>query len=169
MALDDFARRVGELHDRANERSQTARLNAYFPIIEQALYNGLSLASILRELQAEGFTFRITGLKSALYRIRKKRTATAATGSAPGIPPSHAIDTPATDDNARSPVNVPAQTTDGGQTRKGWKTIEQLRAENPTMPKIQLNKLYAQQYDQPKVTSADLEELKRRYPPKPKA
>ena len=56
MALDDFARRVGELHDHARERSQTARLNAYFPVIEQALNNGLSLASILRELQAEGFT-----------------------------------------------------------------------------------------------------------------
>ena len=47
MALDDFARRVGELHDHARERSQTARLNAYFPVIEQALNNGLSLASIL--------------------------------------------------------------------------------------------------------------------------
>ena len=81
MALDDFARRVGKLHDHAHERSQTARLNAYFPVIEQALNNGLSLASILRELQAEGFTFRITGLKSALYRIRKKRTATATTAS----------------------------------------------------------------------------------------
>ena len=169
MALDDFARRVGKLHDHPHERSQTARLNAYFPVIEQALNNGLSLASILRELQAEGFTFRITGLKSALYRIRKKRTATAATGSTPGIPPSHAIDTPVHDDNARSPVNVQAQTADGGQTRKGRKTMEQLRAENPTMPKIQLNKLYAQQYDQPKVTSADIEELKRKYPQKPKA
>ena len=169
MALDDFARRVEELHDRANERSQTARLNAYFPIIEQALHNGLSLASILRELQAEGFTFRITGLKSALYRIRKKRTATATTGNIPGIPPSNAIDTPAHDDNTRSPVNVQAQTADAGQTRKGRKTIEQLRAENPTMPKLHLNKLYAQQYDQPKVTSADIEELKRKYPQKPKA
>ncbi len=118
MALDDFARRVGELHNHAHERSQTARLNAYFPVIEQALNNGLSLASILRELQAEGFTFRITGLKSALYRIRKKRgLETATTGSNPGIPPSHAIDTPAHDDNARSPVNVQAQTADGGKTR----------------------------------------------------
>jgi len=167
MALDDFARRVGELHDHAHERSQTARLNAYFPVIEQALNNGLSLASILRELQTEGFTFRITGLKSALYRIRKKRTATAATGRTRDIPPSNAIDTLA-DDNARSPVNVQAQPEDGGQTRKGRKTMEQLRAENPTMPKIQLNKLYAQQYDQPKVTSADIEELKRKYPQKPK-
>ena len=169
MALDDFARRVGELHDHAHERSQTARLNAYVPVIEQALNNGLSLASILRELQAEGFTFRITGLKSALYRIRKKRTATATTGSIPGIPPSNAIDTPAHDDNTRSPVNVQAQTADAGQTRKGRKTIEQLRAENPTMPKLHLNKLYAQQYDQPKVTSADIEELKRKYPQKPKS
>ena len=169
MALDDFARRVGELHDHAHERSQTARLNAYFPVIEQALNNGLSLASILRELQAEGFTFRITGLKSALYRIRKKRTVTATTDGTRGIPPSNATDTPAHDDKARSPVNDQAQTADAGQTRKGRKTIEQLRAENPTMPKIQLNKLYAQQYDQPKVTSADIEELKRKYPQKPKA
>ena len=37
------------------------------------------------------------------------------------------------------------------------------------MPKLHLNKLYAQQYDQPKVTSADIEELKRKYPQKPKA
>jgi len=169
MALDDFARRVEELHDHAHERSQTARLNAYFPVIEQALNNGLSLASILRELQAEGFTFHITGLKSALYRIRKKRTATATTDGTRGIPPSNATDTPAHDDKARSPVNVQAQTADAGQTRKGRKTIEQLRAENPTMPKIQLNKLYAQQYEQPKVTSADIEELKRKYPQKPKA
>lgn len=169
MALDDFARRVEELHEHAHERSQTARLKAYFPVIQQALDNGLSLASILRELQAEGFTFRITGLKSALYRIRKKRITPATTGSTPGIPPSHVIETPAHDNNARSPLNVQAQTADGGQIRKGRKTMEQLRAENPTMPKIQLNKVYAQQYDQPKVTSADIEELKRKYPQKPKA
>ncbi|MFM0363078.1 MULTISPECIES: hypothetical protein [Paraburkholderia] len=168
MALDDFARRVEQLHDNAHERSQTARLQVYFPIIDQSLKNGLSLASILRELHAEGFTFRITGLKSALYRIRKERTATAPTGSIGGTRAPHAIDTPVHDDNARSPGIAGAQAPAGDKLRKGRKTMEQLRAENPTMPKIQLNKLYAQQYDQPQVTSADIAELKRKYPQKPK-
>jgi hypothetical protein len=164
MALDDFARRVQGLHDHAHERSQTARLKAYFPVIDRALKDGLSLDSILRELRAEGFTFQLTGLKSALYRLRKNaapvRTSTttpaldASTTSADVRPSSKAVD----DSDSQS----------GRKQKEGWKTIEQLRAEHPTMPKIQLNKLYAQQYDRPKITSADLEELKRKYAPKPK-
>ena len=92
--------------------------------------------------QAEGFTFRITGLKSALYRIRKKRTATAATGSTPGILRRTRLPRPrpGRQRQVSGQRPSPTQTADGGQTRKGWKTIEQLRAENPIMPKIQLKK-----------------------------
>ncbi|WP_321969211.1 HMG-box domain-containing protein [Paraburkholderia tropica] len=45
----------------------------------------------------------------------------------------------------------------------GLKSVEQLREENPTLPSIQITKMYAQQYAGPAIDSQQLEEIKRRY------
>src|SRR5882762_2514515 len=53
----------------------------------------------------------------------------------------------------------------GASEPPGFKSTEQLRAENPTLPRTQINKLYAQQYNQPVLTADEIEDLKRKYPP----
>jgi hypothetical protein len=40
-----------------------------------------------------------------------------------------------------------------------------LRRENPTLPGVQISKLYAQQYADPVITMDELEEMKRKYNP----
>jgi len=45
----------------------------------------------------------------------------------------------------------------------GFKSVEQLRAENPALPAIQITKMYAQQYAGPGIDVAQLEEMKRKY------
>jgi hypothetical protein len=55
-----------------------------------------------------------------------------------------------------APAPAPAQTR--------IKTFEQLQSENPHLSSMQLNRLYAEQYGEPRVSNADIDALKKKYP-----
>jgi hypothetical protein len=147
--------RLRALAQDSEARTQTARLRDVIHDVEHALRAGVGLEAVHAELIADGFTFTIAGFKSALKRIRD---------SSGDVQRSPATQTARSPDAGIEPGSLAAQTpkTADSETPDGWKTIEQLRAEHPTMPRIQLTKLYAQQYDRPALTGAKLDELKRK-------
>lgn len=53
-------------------RSQTARLRAIFPQVEETLKAGVSRAKVLEALIVQGFSMEMKSFESALYRIRKE-------------------------------------------------------------------------------------------------
>jgi hypothetical protein len=161
MPLSDFAERIERLSAAARAQSQTARLAPYFPAIDHALANGVSLQAILDELRHEGFDFQLTGLKSALYRIRKKMAGLPSQAT-PNVKDTKQAQPSKTADTA-SPR--PTSTTD---EPPGIKSVAQLQQENPFMPRLQVTKLYAQQYDRPAISNETFEEMKRKFAAKSK-
>ncbi|MEM5386685.1 hypothetical protein VSR68_24240 [Paraburkholderia phymatum] len=141
-------------------RSKAARLRAVLPDVEAALSAGVPSAEIITALAENGLAFTPRTFHGTLYRLRKN--------ARPPTPHAPRPAMNAGDAYARSTGDAPSAISMTGTTDR-IKTIEQLRAEHPTMPQFELTKLYAQQYDQPAFTSADIEELKRKYPPRPKA
>ncbi|MFM0068906.1 hypothetical protein [Paraburkholderia aspalathi] len=175
MALTDFSDRLDNLRNDVNARTQSARLRQYVPAIEKALADGIPLETI----RAEKFTLSLAGLKSALYRIRRRNKGNAqapvntdnhnqsstpppvrTTTRAPAPTASTSIDNPHTpspessDDLPRSGVH---------STLPGFRSIQDLRKQHPTMPRAKLNKLWAQQYAGPTISSEQIDELKRKY------
>ena len=144
-------------HDTHARRSESARLAELIEHIEAAFARGISRKDVLSRLHESGFTMSLHTFDKALYRIRKRRNA-----------PRH--QRPATVKDATAPAPSPApapqavetETLDSGRTIK---TSEQLRRENPTLPGIQISKLYAQQYADPVLTADELEAMKRKYNP----
>ncbi|OUL84054.1 hypothetical protein [Paraburkholderia hospita] len=117
----------------------------------------MSREEVLARLHESGFTMSLRTFDKALYRIRKRRH------------PARSVRRPAS--NA-APAPAPASITRSGEvgteTLSNGRTIRsaaQLRLENPTLPDVQISKLYAQQYADPVITMDDLEEMKRKYNP----
>ena len=54
-------------------RSQTARLQDYLDSIEAALNSGVSRASVIQILSANGFVISLNSFASALRRVRQRR------------------------------------------------------------------------------------------------
>jgi hypothetical protein len=65
-------------------RSQTARLQDYLDSIESALASGVSRASVIQILSANGFDISLNSFASALRRVRQRRAKT-------GAPPSRSV------------------------------------------------------------------------------
>jgi len=143
-------------HDTHARRSESVRLAELIEHIEAAFARGISRKDVLARLHESGFTMSMHTFDKALYRIRKRRNTPRPRPAAPK----------ASDDPAPSPAPTPqaveTETLDGGRTIK---TAKQLRRENPTLPTIQISKLYAQQYADPVLTGDELEALKRKYNP----
>lgn len=142
-------------HDTQTRRSESARLAELIEHIEAAFARGISRQDVLSRLHESGFTMSLRTFDKALYRIRKRCNAPRQRRPSP----ANASAAPAP---ASAPQAVETETLENGRTIK---TSEQLRRENPTLPSIQISKLYAQQYADPVLTADELEAMKRKYNP----
>jgi hypothetical protein len=129
---------------------RTSALRAFHPDILKLRAAGCTLAQIAEFL-------RINGLTTTLSSVGKYLQKHAQVSSPPAAPQPRSAaakrpEPPVAPDRSEPP---------------GFKSAEQLRAENPTLPRIQINKLYAQQYDRPVLSPQEIEEFKRKYPPPP--
>jgi hypothetical protein len=143
--------------DTQAKRSESARLAELIEHVEAAFARGVSREEVLARLHESGFTMSLRTFDKALYRIRKRRN--------PGRSHRPPVDNPPVAPAPAStvrPENAETETLSNGRTIK---SAAQLRRENPTLPGVQISKLYAQQYADPAFTRDDLEEMKRKYNP----
>ncbi|MBN3856701.1 hypothetical protein G3N59_25295 [Paraburkholderia sp. Ac-20340] len=143
-------------HDTHAKRSECARLAELIEHIEAAFARGISRKDVLARLHESGFTMSLHTFDKALYRIRKRRN-TPRRSAAAAKPSRDPDPSPAPTSQA-----VETETLESGRTIK---TANQLRRENPTLPAIQVSKLYAQQYADPVLTGDELEAMKRKHNP----
>ncbi|MDR6412225.1 UNVERIFIED_ORG: hypothetical protein ABIC62_005699 [Burkholderia sp. 1595] len=134
--------------------SHLSSLRAFHTDIVELRAAGCTLAQIVEFLRLNGLTITLSSVGKYL-----QKHAVAAT-SLPAPPRS-------IPQNIRTPPLAPQSgpLKPGASEPPGFKSTEQLRAENPTLPRTQINKLYAQQYNQPVLTADEIEDLKRKYPP----
>ncbi|EUC20947.1 hypothetical protein [Paraburkholderia hospita] len=160
MSEIDTRRAIASLAPQADtqaRRSESARLAELIEHVEAAFERGVSREEVLARLHESGFTMSLHTFDKALYRIRKRRNPTRSVRR----PADKATATPAQASNTRS-EEVETETLSNGRTIK---SAAQLRRENPTLPGVQISKLYAQQYADPVITMDELEEMKRKYNP----
>ena len=149
---------------RITPAAQRSSLSPYHADILELRAAGCTLAQITEFLRLNN----VNVTWSAVGRYLRKHTDAAGTS----CPPADASGEPAGNQTSRhagsSDTPAPVAATSPvptGREPPGFKSVDELRAEHPTMPRSQLNRLYAQQYDRPPFTAADLEELKRKCPP----
>ncbi|MBK3844133.1 HMG-box domain-containing protein [Paraburkholderia aspalathi] len=136
--------------------SHLSSLRAFHADILELRAAGCTLAQIVEFLRLNGLTITLSSVGKYLQKH-------AAAATSPSAPPR------VLPRNTSTPPVVPQSSTHnpGASEPPGFKSTEQLRAENPTLPRTQINKLYAQQYNQPALTADEIEDLKRKYPPPP--
>jgi hypothetical protein len=132
--------------------------------------SGCTLSQISDFLRINGVAVTLSTIAKYLHKQLPQRVP-AVENSAPGSPaaqispptapacqavsPPPVISTPQTVPEKQEPAT--------SSELSGFKNIEQLRQENPTLPAIQITKMYAQQYAGPVIDSTQLEEMKRKY------
>ncbi|MFM0671553.1 hypothetical protein [Paraburkholderia sediminicola] len=176
MDHEQLASALRRLASTSPKRSKASHLKALLPDIEAALAARVPAADILNTLREQGLDISLRTFHGTLYRLRKiaspsgsgsKSDATATRPSAPAPVTAsratapleaHKPAPPTTDAQAQAPAPAPAP----AQTR--IKTFEQLQSENPHLSSMQLNRLYAEQYGEPRVSKADIDALKKKYP-----
>jgi hypothetical protein len=134
--------------------SHLSSLRTFHTDIVELRVAGCTLAQIVEFLRLNGLTITL----SSVGKYLQKHTVPATSPSAP----LHALPR-----NTQTPpvASQSAPQNPGASEPPGFKSTEQLRAENPTLPRTQINKLYAQQYNQPVLTADEIEDFKRKYPP----
>ncbi|EOT2876171.1 hypothetical protein ACNDVF_004990 [Escherichia coli] len=95
-----------------SSRSETARLRDVIDDVEAALEAGVSRTAILETLHQQGFKMSLKSFESALYRIRKKRTA-AGTQAQPKTPDVPAPAKPQSSATAAAPAPAEAPKSEG--------------------------------------------------------
>jgi hypothetical protein len=159
MDNEKIAAHLRDLANNSPARGKTARLRELLPDVEAALSAGVPSTEIRAALAEHGLVLTHRTFHGTLYRLRRQACSVheLANPTTTTVAPARKQSPhPSPPDGARTP------------TTARIKTKEQLRAENPTMPMIQLSKLYARQYDRPSLTADVIEELKRKFPQKPK-
>ncbi|MDR6495203.1 putative membrane protein [Paraburkholderia terricola] len=163
MNADDYLKSIKP----AAQRSALAPFHADVLKLRAA---GCTLNQISDFLRMHGVAVTLSTIAKYLRKqIPSRDPATtepaAATGAqrvpAPAAPARTAV---SPDPVSSSPQEAP-DTRERAPSREppGFKSVEQLRAENPTLPAIQITKMYAQQYAGPGIDVAQLEEMKRKY------
>jgi hypothetical protein len=137
MPTDDLRKNLRHLAEKAEGRTQVARLKEVIGDVEHALTAGVGLSAVHNELVKDGFTFSFSGFKSALYRIRETSDALP---QKKDIKPMPRV-APAP---RQAAANTPGEQLNASP---GIKSAEQLKIENPFMSPLQITRLYAQQYD----------------------
>lgn len=170
MDHEQLASALRRLASTSPKRSKASHLKTLLPDIEAALAARVPAVEILNTLREQGLDISLRTFHGTLYRLRKiasppgsgsKSGAAAARPSAPPpVTASRATAPPEAHKPAPPTTNAPAPAP--AQTR--IKTFEQLQSENPHLSSMQLNRLYAEQYGEPRVSNADIDALKKKYP-----
>jgi crotonobetainyl-CoA:carnitine CoA-transferase CaiB-like acyl-CoA transferase len=168
MPLTDLTAVVEDLLDApatSTNRSETAQLADLIEQIDAAMARGVSRRELHARLQKRGLTMSLPVFDNALHRIRKRMgrrapNRTRAPISHPASPaPTSAPAAPVRQISSASHASAPSTSS----PRAGIRTLDELAAENPHLSRMQLIKLEAQQYDQPSLSSAGLDEIARKY------
>ncbi|CAD6560704.1 hypothetical protein ACFQ3P_34880 [Paraburkholderia sabiae] len=168
MPLTDLAAVAEDLLDApaaSTARSETAQLADLIDQIDAAMARGVSRRELHARLQKRGLTMSLPVFDNALHRIRKRLGRRAPNRThAPLSRPAPSASTPVSAAPVRQVEPAPqASTPSTSSPRTGIRTLDELAAENPHMSRMQLIKLEAQQYDQPSISSAGLDEIARKY------
>ncbi|WP_233859998.1 hypothetical protein [Paraburkholderia sp. HD33-4] len=155
MDNETIAARLRDLASNSPGRGKTARLRQLLPDVEAALAAGVPANEIRAALAEYGLHLTHRTFHGTLYRLRKQ----ARSASMPQAQARTTVD-PAGESALRPTPQNGTRPSVTGQI----KSKEQLRAENPTLPMLQLSKLYAEQFGQPSINAEAIEELKRRFP-----
>ncbi|MBK5125659.1 hypothetical protein IQ288_38215 [Burkholderia sp. R-69980] len=168
MDHEQLASALRRLASTSPKRSKASHLKTLLPDIEAALAARVPAVDILNTLREQGLDISLRTFHGTLYRLRKIAS-TPGSGSKSGaaaVRPS--APAPVTASQATTPLEAhkPAPpTTDAlAPARTRIKTFEQLKSENPHLSGMQLNRLYAEQYGEPRVSNADIDALKKKYP-----
>ncbi|CAE6820705.1 hypothetical protein [Paraburkholderia domus] len=166
MDHEQLASALRRLASTSPKRSKVSHLKALLPDIEAALAARVPAADILNTLREQGLDISLRTFHGTLYRLRKiastpgSGSKSGAAAARPGAPP------PVTASLATAPLEAhkPAPPTTNAPAQTRIKTFEQLQSENPHLSSMQLNHLYAEQYGEPRVSNADIDALKKKYP-----
>ncbi|HKR42616.1 MAG TPA: hypothetical protein VJU59_23575 [Paraburkholderia sp.] len=148
---------------RITPAAQRSSLSPYHADILELRAAGCTLAQITEFLRLNNVNVTWSAVGRYLRKHNDAAGASCAPADASGEPAGNQPSRPAGSSDTAASVATSSNPT--GKEPPGFKSVDELRAEHPTMPRSQLNRLYAQQYDRPPFTAADLEELKRKYPP----
>lgn len=170
MDHEQLASALRRLANTSPKRSKASHLKTLLPDIEAALAARVPAADILNTLREQGLDISLRTFHGTLYRLRKtasppgsgrKSGAAAARPSAPAPVTASRVTAPL-EAHKPAPPTTAASAPAPAQTR--IKTFEQLQSENPHLSSMQLNRLYAEQYGEPRVSNADIDALKKKYP-----
>jgi len=153
MNADDYLKSIKP----AAQRSALAPFHADVLKLRAA---GCTLNQISDFLRMHGVAVTLSTIAKYLRKQIASRDP-ATTGPAVAAPARTAV---SPDPVSSSPQEAP-DTRERVPSREppGFKSVEQLRVENPTLPAIQITKMYAQQYAGSGIDVAQLEEMKRKY------
>ncbi|WP_246089453.1 hypothetical protein [Paraburkholderia guartelaensis] len=168
MPLTDLPAVVEDLLDApatSTARSETAQLADLIEQIDAAMARGVSRRELHARLQKRGLTMTLPVFDNALHRIRKRLGRRAPNRThAPLNRAASPVPAPAPSARVMRGAHAPHSSTPATSSpRAGIRTLDELAAENPHLSRMQLIKLEAQQYDQPSISSAGLDEIARRY------
>lgn len=163
MNVDDYLKSI-------KPAAQRSALAPFHADLLKLRTSGCTLAQISDFLRMHGVSVTLSTIAKYLRKQFPQRVVTAenlavATRTAQESG-NHA---PASQTDSAAPtVSMPQtqptpQVPHASKEPPGFKSVEQLREENPTLPSIQITKMYAQQYAGPAIDSQQLEEIKRRY------
>jgi hypothetical protein len=168
MDHEQLASALRRLASTSPKRSKASHLKALLPDIEAALAARVPAADILNTLREQGLDISLRTFHGTLYRLRKT-TSTPGSGRKSGAAAARpSAPAPVTASRATPPLEAhkpaPPTTDAPAPAHTRIKTFEQLKSENPHLSSMQLNRLYAEQYGEPRVTNADIDALKKKYP-----
>lgn len=150
-----------EYLSRITPAAQRSSLSPFHADILELRAAGCTLAQITEFLRLNNLAVTFSTVGRYLRKYASPPPASDALGASPPCP--------ADAHGSVLPSGVPSVSVALPSPVDGIKSIEQLRAEHPTTPPMQLSKLYAQQYDRPALTAEIIDDLKRRFPHHTKA
>ena len=170
MDHEELASALRRLASTSPKRSKASHLKTLLPDIEAALAARVPAVEILNTLREQGLDISLRTFHGTLYRLRKTAS-TPGSGRNSGVPAARpSAPAPVTASRATAPLEAhktAPPSTDApapAPAHTRIKTFEQLQSENPHLSSMQLNRLYAEQYGEPRVSNADIDALKKKYP-----
>ena len=172
MDHEQLASALRRLASTSPKRSKASHLKSLLPDIEAALAARVPAVDILNTLREQGLDISLRTFHGTLYRLRKTASPPGSERKSGAAATRPSAPAPVTASRATAPLeahkpappttDAPAPAPAPAQTR--IKTFEQLQSENPHLSSMQLNRLYAEQYGEPRVSNADIDALKKKYP-----
>jgi len=166
MDHEQLASALRHLASTSPRRSKASHLKTLLPDIEAALAARVPAVDILNTLREQGLDISLRTFHGTLYRLRKTASPPGSERKSGAAATRPSAPAPVTVSRATAPLEAhkPAPPTTDAPAQTRIKTFEQLQSENPHLSSMQLNRLYAEQYGEPRVSNADIDALKKKYP-----